>query len=50
MSIIYKTEKSVEKSFDENFIPEEQLQTQWAEFIELKKIIAELSCIANTNI
>ena len=45
MSIIYETEKSVEKSFDENFIPEEQLQTQWAEFIELKKLIAELSAI-----
>ena len=45
MSIIYETEKSVEKSFDENFIPEEQLQTQWAEFIELKKIITELSAI-----
>ena len=43
MSIIYKTEKSVEKSFDENFIPAEQLQAQWAEFIELKKIIAALS-------
>ncbi len=42
---IYDTEDSVQKSFDENFIPEEQLQTQWAEFIELKKIIAELSSI-----
>ena len=42
---IYDTENSVEKTFDENFIPEEQLQTQWAEFIELKKIIAELFAI-----
>ena len=42
---IYDTEKSVEKTFDENFIPEEQLQAQWAEFIELKKIITELSSI-----
>ena len=42
---IYGTQKSVEHTFDENFIPEEQLQTQWAEFIELKKIIAELSAI-----
>ena len=40
---IYETEDSVEKSFDKNFIPEEQLQTQWAELIELKKIIARLS-------
>jgi hypothetical protein len=38
---IYDTEDSVEKSFDEDFIPEEQLQTQWSEFIELKKIITE---------
>jgi SAM-dependent methyltransferase len=38
---IYETENSVTKSFDENFIPEEQLQAQWAEFIELKKVIAE---------
>ncbi len=45
MSIIYETEKSVEKSFDENFIPEEQLQTQWAEFIELEKLITELSAL-----
>lgn len=39
---IYDTEQSVEKSFDENFIPEEQLQTQWSEFIELKKVITNL--------
>ena len=39
---IYDTEKSVEKSFNENFIPEEQLQTQWSEFIELKKVITNL--------
>ena len=39
---IYDTEQSVEKSFDENFIPEEQLQTQWSEFIELKKVISNL--------
>ena len=39
---IYDTEQSVEKTFDENFIPEEQLQTQWSEFIELKKVITNL--------
>ncbi len=38
---IYETEDSVIKSFDEDFIPEEHLQAQWAEFIELKKVIAE---------
>ncbi|SRR6266496_460171 len=38
---IYDTENSVMTSFDADFIPEEQLQAQWAEFIELKKIIAE---------
>ena len=40
---IYDTEKSVENSFNENFIPEEQLQTQWSEFIELKKVITNIS-------
>ena len=40
---IYDTEESVEKSFDKDFIPEEQLQTQWAEFIEFKKVIHELT-------
>src|SRR5258706_1596339 len=38
---IYDTEDSIQKSFDEDFMPEEQLQAQWAEFIELKKIITE---------
>jgi hypothetical protein len=38
---IYDTEDSVQRSFDEDFMPEEQLQTQWSEFIELKKIITE---------
>src|SRR5450432_421191 len=40
---LYDTEDSVQKSFDENLLPEEQLQTQWAEFIEFKKVIAALS-------
>ena len=39
---IYDTEQSVEGAFDKNFIPEEQLQTQWSEFIELKKVITQL--------
>lgn len=38
---IYDTEASVQRSFDEDFMPEDQLQTQWSEFIELKKIITE---------
>jgi len=38
---LYDTEDSVTRSFDEDFIPEEQLQAQWAEFIELKKVIVE---------
>ncbi|MEP6711363.1 MAG: methyltransferase domain-containing protein [Ferruginibacter sp.] len=42
---IYQTENSVEKSFDEDFIPEEQLQAQWSEFIEFKKVIAEISAL-----
>ncbi len=40
---IYASEDSVLHSFDENFIPEEQLQAQWAEMIELKKLIHSLS-------
>jgi hypothetical protein len=44
---IYETEDSVMKSFDEDFIPEEHLQAQWAEFIELKKIIAEQFYLQN---
>lgn len=40
---IYDTEISVEKAFNENSIPEEQLQTQWSEFIELKKVITNLN-------
>jgi len=38
---IYETEDSVMRSFDKDFMPEELLQAQWAEFIELKKIISE---------
>ncbi|GAC1420221.1 MAG: hypothetical protein NVS9B7_15370 [Flavisolibacter sp.] len=47
---IYDTEDSVEKSFDEDFIPEEQLQTQWAEFIEFKKVIHELTFSSNKTL
>ncbi len=39
---IYDTENSVEQTFNKDFIPEEQLQTQWSEFIELKKAIFKL--------
>jgi len=39
---IYETEDSVQRSFDTESLPEELLQAQWAEFIELKKIITEL--------
>jgi hypothetical protein len=38
---IYQTEETVTKSFDQDALPEELLQAQWAEFIELKKIITE---------
>jgi hypothetical protein len=38
---LYDSEDSVTRSFNEDFIPEEQLQAQWAEFIELKKVITE---------
>jgi SAM-dependent methyltransferase len=40
---MYDDPNTLRKSFDSGFIPEESLQAQWAEFIELKKIIAERS-------
>lgn len=40
---MYDNENTVQKSFDTNFLPEESLQAQWAEFIELKKVINTLS-------
>jgi SAM-dependent methyltransferase len=36
---LYDSEESVVHGFHEDFIPEEQLQAQWAEMIELKKLI-----------
>ena len=47
---IYDTVDSVIRSFDKDFIPEEQLQAQWAEFIELKKIITEQFNLQNRRI
>ncbi|MDQ6903432.1 MAG: class I SAM-dependent methyltransferase [Bacteroidota bacterium] len=42
---MYDNQNTVQKSFDTGFLPEELLQAQWAEFIELKKIISELSAV-----
>src|SRR5437762_554504 len=39
---MYDNENTVEKSFNTDYISEPLLQAQWAEFIELKKVIAEL--------
>ncbi len=39
---MYDNENTVQKSFDENYLSEELLQAQWAEFIELKKVISEI--------
>jgi hypothetical protein len=38
---MYDNKDTFEKTFDENFLPEYLRQAQWAEFIELKKIISE---------
>ena len=38
---MYDNKDTFEKTFDENFLPEHLRQAQWAEFVELKKIIAE---------
>jgi hypothetical protein len=39
---MYDNTNTAQKSFDENYLSEELLQAQWAEFIELKKVIAEI--------
>ncbi|MFV8345479.1 hypothetical protein [Flavobacterium sp. ZB4P13] len=39
---MYDNKNTAQKSFDENYLSEELLQAQWAEFIELKKVIAEI--------
>jgi hypothetical protein len=43
---MYDNENTVRASFDLNYISEYLVQAQWAEFIELKKVITE---IANRN-
>lgn len=40
---MYDNENTVRASFDLNYISEYLLQAQWAEFIELKKVITEIS-------
>lgn len=40
---MYDNEKIVRGSFDINYISEYLLQAQWAEFIELKKVITEIA-------
>ncbi len=40
---MYDNPDTVERSFDENYISESLLQAQWAEFVELKKVITEVS-------
>jgi SAM-dependent methyltransferase len=40
---MYDNENTVRASFDSNYISEYLLQAQWAEFIELKKVITEIS-------
>lgn len=39
---MYDNKNTVQKSFDIDFLTEPLLQAQWAEFIELKKIITQL--------
>lgn len=39
---MYDNNNTVEKSFNLDFISEHLIQAQWAEFIELKKVITEL--------
>ncbi len=39
---IYDSEEKISSTFNPAFIPEEQLQTQWSELIQIKKAIVEL--------
>lgn len=39
---MYDNKGIFEKSWDKNYLSEELIQAQWAEFVELKKVIAEL--------
>lgn len=47
---MYDNENTVQKSFDIDFLTEPLLQAQWAEFIELKKIITELNYLKRDKI
>jgi hypothetical protein len=47
---MYDNANTVEKSFDLNYISEHLIQAQWAEFIELKKVITELAAVKNAPI
>ena len=47
---MYDNDNTVEKSFDLNYISEHLVQAQWAEFIELKKVITELATKKGTSI
>ena len=47
---MYDNTNTVEKSFDLSYISEHLIQAQWAEFIELKKVITELAIKKNVPI
>ncbi len=47
---MYDDENTLRKSFDTGFIPEESLQAQWAELIELKKVISDLFLRKNSRL
>jgi hypothetical protein len=45
---MYDNKEIFEKSWDKNYLSEELIQAQWAEFVELKKVITELYLIKKT--
>jgi hypothetical protein len=47
---MYDNTNTVEKSFDLNYISEHLIQAQWAEFIELKKVITTIAKNKNAPI
>ena len=47
---MYDNENIVKKSFDLNYVSEYLIQAQWAEFVELKKVITEIADINNAPV
>ncbi len=47
---MYNNQNTFEKSFDRDYLTEDLIQAQWAEFIELKKVVSELCSLKGSPI